>query len=218
MTNNDDDNGSNNSGNRTFQEVIEARVSRRAFLGSGLAAAAAFSLSGVHSLLKAVPAEAQSKGPLLGFQGIPVSTADTVVVPPGYTAEVLIAWGDPDIERSRVQTRCQQYRRGAGSPVGRAQRRLGVLPDPWLDKRATRAESRVCRRGLALSRRHRRLECRENQQIDQCPRRVDYRDREGRRQGQKRKGRRVAGRAAIALRAPHHGADSDQDRRSGGGR
>ena len=68
MTDNDDDNGSNNSSNRTFQEVIEARVSRRAFLGSGLAAAAAFSLSGVHSLLKAVPAEAQSKGPLLGFQ------------------------------------------------------------------------------------------------------------------------------------------------------
>jgi hypothetical protein len=32
---------------------------------------------------------------LLGFQGIPTSDADTVVVPPGYTAEVLIAWGDP---------------------------------------------------------------------------------------------------------------------------
>ncbi len=93
---NDNDNVSNNSGNRTFQEVVEARVSRRGFLGSGLAAAAAFSLSGVDGLLRAVPVAAKSDGrPLLGFQGIPVSAADTVVVPPGYTAEVLIAWGDP---------------------------------------------------------------------------------------------------------------------------
>ena len=42
MTNNDDDNVSNTSGNQSFQEVIEARVSRRGFLGSGLAAAAPF--------------------------------------------------------------------------------------------------------------------------------------------------------------------------------
>src|SRR5262245_18511700 len=54
------------------------------------------SLGGVTSLLKTVPASAKTiKGPLLGFQGIPVSAADTVVVPSGYTAEVLIAWGDP---------------------------------------------------------------------------------------------------------------------------
>ena len=31
----------------------------------------------------------------LGFTAIPTSSADTVVVPPGYTARVLIAWGDP---------------------------------------------------------------------------------------------------------------------------
>ena len=96
----DDDTVSNNSNNRTFQEVVEARVSRRSFLGGGLATAAAVSLGGVSALLKAVPAAAQDRGrrfrgPLLGFQGIEVSTADTVVVPPGYTAEVLIAWGDP---------------------------------------------------------------------------------------------------------------------------
>ena len=32
---------------------------------------------------------------LVGFQSIPPSSADAVVVPPGYTARVLIAWGDP---------------------------------------------------------------------------------------------------------------------------
>jgi uncharacterized protein len=93
---NDDDEGCNKSNNRTFQEVVDARMSRRGFLGSGLAAAAALSLGGVSALLKAVPASADPiAGPLVRFQGIPVSDADTVVVPPGYTAEVLIAWGDP---------------------------------------------------------------------------------------------------------------------------
>jgi secreted PhoX family phosphatase len=96
MRNIDDDEGCNKSNNRTFQEVVDARMSRRGFLGSGLAAAAALSLGGVSALLKAVPASADPiAGPLVRFQGIPVSDADTVVVPPGYTAEVLIAWGDP---------------------------------------------------------------------------------------------------------------------------
>ena len=45
MKNIDDDNGCNTSGNKTFQDVVEARVSRRGFLRGGLAAAA-FSLAG----------------------------------------------------------------------------------------------------------------------------------------------------------------------------
>src|SRR5262245_23559028 len=96
MRNSDDEETCNKSNNQTFQEVVDARMSRRGFLGSGLATAAAFSLGGVSALLKAVPASANTTGgPLLGFEGIPVSTVDTVVVPKGYTAEVLIAWGDP---------------------------------------------------------------------------------------------------------------------------
>jgi secreted PhoX family phosphatase len=98
MRNSDDDKGSNNSNNKTFQEVVDARISRRGFLGSGLATAAILSLGGVSALLKSVPASAQnsgSLGPLLGFKPIAISSADTVVVPEGYTAEVLIAWGDP---------------------------------------------------------------------------------------------------------------------------
>src|SRR5215468_1696735 len=92
----DDDQVCNKSNNQTFQEVIDARMSRRGFLGSGLATAATLSLGGVSALLKAVPASADPiAGPLVRFQGIPVSTADTVVVPPGYTAQVLIAWATP---------------------------------------------------------------------------------------------------------------------------
>jgi secreted PhoX family phosphatase len=101
MANHDDDSISNESKNPTMQEVIETRLSRRGFLGSGIAAGAATALGGaalggVEAVLRSVPAKAQELGePVLGFEGIPVSSADTVVVPPGYTARVLIAWGDP---------------------------------------------------------------------------------------------------------------------------
>jgi secreted PhoX family phosphatase len=100
MANFDDDNGTNESGNESFQDVLDSRLSRRSLLGAGLATAAAVSVGGATALLKAVPASASGRGggrhkPLLGFEGIPVSTADTVIVPKGYTAEVLIAWGDP---------------------------------------------------------------------------------------------------------------------------
>lgn len=97
MSNIDDDIISNNSNNETFEEVVAVRLSRREFLGSGLAVAAAASLGGIGGLLNSVPAAAHGRwqGPLLGFESIPVSIADTVVVPQGYTAKVLIAWGDP---------------------------------------------------------------------------------------------------------------------------
>jgi len=80
-------------------------------LTGGLATAAAVSLGGVEALLKAVPAAAQEieeaedtdvgrggrwgQRPMLGFNSVAVSSADEVVVPKGYTADVLIAWGDP---------------------------------------------------------------------------------------------------------------------------
>jgi secreted PhoX family phosphatase len=91
----DDDIISNPSSNQTFEDVVAARISRRGFLGGSLALTAATSLGGVGSLLHAVPAEARNGRALLGFPGIPVSEADAVVVPDGYTARVLISWGDP---------------------------------------------------------------------------------------------------------------------------
>ena len=105
----DDEGVSNQSGNEHFQDVMDARLSRRGFLTGGMATAAAVSLGGIEALLKAVPASAQDDTdesedsseerehgrPVLGFESVPVSSADTVVVPKGYTAEVLIAWGDP---------------------------------------------------------------------------------------------------------------------------
>ena len=88
----DEDDICNPSKNQHFNEVLAARLSRRSVLKGGLAALA---LGGIGSLVKAMPAAARGRGSLLGFTGIPVSSADTVVVPKGYTARVLIAWGDP---------------------------------------------------------------------------------------------------------------------------
>ncbi|HKU13253.1 MAG TPA: PhoX family phosphatase [Steroidobacteraceae bacterium] len=98
MSSIDDGVVNNSSDNETFEQVLAARLSRRQIVGGGAAAAALASLGGISSLLTALPAEARNgrpRPPMLGFQGIATSTADAVVVPQGYTAEVLIAWGDP---------------------------------------------------------------------------------------------------------------------------
>jgi secreted PhoX family phosphatase len=92
----DDECISNTSANQTFEEVAAARLSRRGLLGGGLAVGAASALGGIGTLLNSIPAAARGRNrPLLGFQGVAESTADAVVVPQGYTAKVLIAWGDP---------------------------------------------------------------------------------------------------------------------------
>ena len=88
----DDDIISNPTTNPHFSDVLDAAIARRSVLIGGVALAAT-------TFLPATAAQAAQpapeRGPLLGFTGIPVSSADTVVVPPGYTARVLISWGDP---------------------------------------------------------------------------------------------------------------------------
>jgi secreted PhoX family phosphatase len=83
-----EDRGVNPSSNRIFSELIDARLSRRRLLQGGVAAAAL-------ALLGRPASPAAATTALLGFRSVPVSTADTVSVPAGYTADVLYAWGDP---------------------------------------------------------------------------------------------------------------------------
>ncbi len=80
-----EDVGVNPSSTPAFGDVVAARLSRRRLLQGGVAAAALAMLGR--------PAAAEASP--LGFTAVPVSTADTVAVPPGYTSEVLYAWGDP---------------------------------------------------------------------------------------------------------------------------
>ena len=98
-----DDFSSNPSTAPCFQDVVAARVSRRAVLRGGvLAAAAGFMTT---SLLADTPAAyaAPMGGPkdtpkgagLLGFAAIPLSTLDEVTVPAGYSSRPFIPWGTP---------------------------------------------------------------------------------------------------------------------------
>lgn len=72
-----------------FDELVVGRISRRELLGGSLGLAALSFLNGCGALPQGV------RGPLIGFTPIPTSRADTVVVPDGYTWQVVNAWGDP---------------------------------------------------------------------------------------------------------------------------
>jgi secreted PhoX family phosphatase len=83
----------NTSRNTTFSEMLRQGVYRRQVLQGGLVAAGMALAGGPAAVLWRRFAEASTALP--GFQGIPVSKTDRVVVPPGYSAQVLYAWGDP---------------------------------------------------------------------------------------------------------------------------
>ena len=79
---------SNTSANQSIHQVSDP--ARRRLLQGGLGGALAGAFGGLGACA-AVP----SAGARLGFQALPTSTADAVVVPPGYVAQVLAPWGEP---------------------------------------------------------------------------------------------------------------------------
>ncbi|TDX27811.1 hypothetical protein DFO67_11225 [Modicisalibacter xianhensis] len=94
----------NRSGNEPFSSVLEKHVSRRGIMQGGLGVAAmtvlgGFGLTGCSNFGSdgEVPkGELPEKTALaLAFESIAGSMTDAVVVPEGYTAQVLIPWGTP---------------------------------------------------------------------------------------------------------------------------
>ncbi|PSB06892.1 Tat pathway signal protein [filamentous cyanobacterium CCP2] len=84
----------NRSDNPFFSSILSTRLQRRQVLRGTLAAAVTTMFAGpVLDGLKARPANASS--PMLGFKAVPVSEADAIVVPEGYTARILMPWGEP---------------------------------------------------------------------------------------------------------------------------
>ena len=79
---------SNRSPNPDIHQVIAA--SRRRFLQGG----AAVTLASVLAPLAGCAALGQAQ-PKIGFKGIPVGMGDKLVVPEGYVATALAAWGEP---------------------------------------------------------------------------------------------------------------------------
>ncbi|MDD9960589.1 MAG: DUF839 domain-containing protein [Gammaproteobacteria bacterium] len=90
---------SNDSGNPTIGSVVRARLQRRQFLKASVGAVAAglgpLPLAGCVDDGAHPPRSGPIGDSALGFEAVPKSIADAFVVPPGYTARVLIAVGDP---------------------------------------------------------------------------------------------------------------------------
>jgi len=90
------DDTSNTCANPALSEVLEARFSRRSLLqGTGALGVAGVLSGSFATLAEAASVPFTKKTPLLGFKSIPFSSDDRVVVPEGYSADVLYAWGDP---------------------------------------------------------------------------------------------------------------------------
>lgn len=96
--NGQDDESKNNSGNVSFQEVLNVRLSRRNLLKGGFGAAATsfmgFGLSGCLGGGGGAAA-ASSSSFSLGFTAVAKSVADALSVPSTYTATALYSLGDP---------------------------------------------------------------------------------------------------------------------------
>jgi uncharacterized protein len=88
----DDDIGSNRSSNRPLLELAKTRMSRRTAL-KGFVTTAAFGALG-HTLTSRFALAAEADPSTLGFQSLEQVITENHVVAPGYSANVLIRWGD----------------------------------------------------------------------------------------------------------------------------
>jgi uncharacterized protein len=89
---------SNPSSNTSIHEV--SRPERRVFLGAGLGLAGSFYLGALGGCATAAQTEnganvASRPNTKLGFERIAADSADRLVVPKGYVATALAAWGEP---------------------------------------------------------------------------------------------------------------------------
>lgn len=92
----------NPSRNEPFSSVLDRHVSRRRLMqgGLGLAAASMFGGFGLGALSAPAAADAKKTPLTLAFESVRGSLTDAVVVPDGYTAQVLIPWGTPLNDRA----------------------------------------------------------------------------------------------------------------------
>jgi len=88
----------NNSPNEPFSSVIEKEMSRRGLLkgGAAFAALSMFSTFGLSGCGSSSDNETSDEEKIsLGFESIPGSKTDAVVVAAGYSAQILAPWGTP---------------------------------------------------------------------------------------------------------------------------
>ncbi|HRJ52989.1 MAG TPA: PhoX family phosphatase [Candidatus Thiothrix moscowensis] len=103
-----DDIGHNSSNNPSFEQILEARMSRRGLLKGGFALMATsmfgMGLTACSDSNSPAATTATTSGLTLSFNAVAKSVADALTVPAGYTATVLLATGDP------INTSVPRYR------------------------------------------------------------------------------------------------------------
>lgn len=90
-----------------FDRVVEAAINRRGFLSGVLTFGAGAFVMSTSALTRPAEAAAHSAS-RFGFEAVPTSTADTIVVPQGYSWDVAVQWGDPmfsDVAEFDMETR-----------------------------------------------------------------------------------------------------------------
>ena len=75
-----------------FDEIVEAALSRRGFLGGVMSFGAGSFILGTSAL---TPTDAWAANSRLGFAQVAANSMDTVTVPDGYSSQVVLRWGDP---------------------------------------------------------------------------------------------------------------------------
>ncbi|XVQ14672.1 PhoX family protein [Spirillospora sp. CA-255316] len=123
-----EDVSTNPSGNPAFRDVVEARWSRRSVIRGGtVAAAAGFLGAATAGPAAAAPAASGGRGHghgrLLGFEAVPAGSADKVVVPEGYVADVLIPWGTP------LNSRGPKWKKDASNTAAEQAQQVGMHHD-----------------------------------------------------------------------------------------
>ena len=148
-----------------------------------------------------------------------MSTADTVVVPPGYTARVLIAWGDPVSDGPAFAQDASNSAADQAQQWGMHNDGIVYFPINGLEGGPARPEQRVHRRRPAVPRRHRELERREDGQVAERPRRQHHRASAGAGADgwevvrPSRYARRITGQTPIDIGGPAAGDPTPEDER-----
>lgn len=92
----DDDGVSNQSANDHLHDLIEREIVRNPNRRSMLKSGAALGLFGMFgSALTACGGSSDPSPGNIGFKAVAASSGDAIVVPEGYTADVIFRWGDP---------------------------------------------------------------------------------------------------------------------------
>ena len=123
-----DDIGSNRSSNRPLLELHKARMSRRAAL-KGFVTTAAFGAVG-GTLTSKIALAAASDPSTLTFSSLAQSIKEDQQVAPGYSARVLIRWGDPVVADAPAWSPTAQSAAAQAQQFGYNNDFVGYFPLP----------------------------------------------------------------------------------------